>query len=80
MKMHPEGEWIKDYNKTELYMLFLWNCSMIFEEAIRKLEKDGLGAHESFNVMCRLQQNSYSEKQNDSCFWRNKTALKLRKW
>lgn len=54
---------------------------MIFEEAIRKLEKDGLGAHESFNVMCGLQQNSYSEKQNDSFFfWRNKTALKLRKW
>lgn len=25
MKMHPEGEWKKDYSKTEMYMLFLWN-------------------------------------------------------
>lgn len=35
--------------------------SMIFKEAIRNLEKGGLTAHELFDVMCRFQQNSYSE-------------------
>ena len=35
---------------------------MIFKEAIRNLEKGGLTARELFDVMCRFQQNSYSEK------------------
>lgn len=35
---------------------------MIFKEAIRNLEKGGLTVRELFDVMCRFQQNSYSEK------------------
>lgn len=29
----------KDFTKTEIYMPFLQKCLMIFEEAIRRLEK-----------------------------------------
>lgn len=32
----------ENYGKTEIYVLFLWNCLMIFEEAVRNLEKDEL--------------------------------------
>ena len=46
----------KDYSTTEMYMPFFQNCLMIFEEAIRSLEKDKLSAPELFDVMYELQQ------------------------
>lgn len=57
---------------------------MIFKEAIRNLEKGGLTAHELFDVMCRFQQNSYSENkwlffffEKLDCFKTQKMAAKL---
>lgn len=47
---------------TEIYVLFLQNC-LIFEEAIRSLEKDKL--HLSYLMLCvncKKKKPSYSEK------------------
>lgn len=57
-------------------MLFLQNCLLIFEKAIRNLEKDKLSAPELFDVMSKLQQKLIQGK-HDS-FWGKKTALELK--
>ncbi|XP_058409245.1 uncharacterized protein LOC131412973 [Diceros bicornis minor] len=67
----------KAYSTTEIYMLFLQNCLMVFEEAIRSLEKDKLSAPELFDIMCKLRQKLIQRK-NDS-FFGKKTALELKK-
>lgn len=40
----------KDYFKTEIYMLFLQSCLVIFEEILRSLKKDEMTALELFQV------------------------------
>lgn len=52
----------KDYSKTEMYMLFLQNCLMIFEEAIKCLKKDELTAPELLDVMYRLRERLIQQK------------------
>lgn len=67
----------KDYSKTEVYILFLQNCLMIFGEAIKSLEKEDLTAPELFDIIYRLRQKLTQQK-NDS-FFGNKTASELKK-
>nr|XP_012606182.1 uncharacterized protein LOC105863530 isoform X1 [Microcebus murinus] len=67
----------KDYSTTEIYMLFIQNCLMIFEEAVRSLEKDKLTAPELFDVMSKLRQK-LTQRRNES-FFGKKTALELKK-
>lgn len=67
----------KDYSEIEVYMLFLQNCLMIFEEAIKSLEKDELTAPELFDTMYSLRQKLILRK-NDSVFG-NKPASELKK-
>lgn len=67
----------KDYSKTEMYMLFLQNCLMIFEEAIKSLEKDELTAPELFDVMYRLREKLIQQKKD--LFFESKTAAELKK-
>nr|XP_036858600.1 uncharacterized protein LOC108394475 [Manis javanica] len=59
----------KDYSKTEMYMLFLQNCLMIFEEAIKCLKKDELTAPELLDVMYRLRERLIQQKK-ESFFWK----------
>lgn len=59
----------KDDSKTEVYMLFLQNSLMIFEEAIKNLEKEELTAPELFDIIYRLRQKLIQQK-NDFLFWK----------
>ena len=67
----------EDHSRTEIYMLFLQNCLMIFEGTIRSPEKGELTAPELFDVMYRLRQ-TLTQRKGDS-FLGNKTASELEK-
>lgn len=63
---------------TEIYVLFLQNC-LIFEEAIRSLEKDKL--HLSYLMLCvncKKKKKTLIQWKNDS-FFGKKTALQQKK-
>lgn len=44
----------KDYNNTDIYLLFLQNCLMTFRRGHKSLERDELTVSELFDAMCRL--------------------------
>lgn len=44
LELHWKFEWENNYSKAEIYMLFLQNSLMIFEEAMRSPDEEELTA------------------------------------
>lgn len=70
----------QDYSTTEIYMPFVQNCLMIFEEVIRSVEKDTLTAPELFDIMCKLRQKLIQQKKmtlwKEDCFRTQKNVIR----